>query len=74
MKKERNNLLPIDYLFLGFKSTSLFQSSFLYFNGLRILMKPPMHPCKLGLHIEVNFKEYEHYVGHLLDNTRPTTS
>ena len=45
----------------GFKSLSLFQSNFLYFNGLRIIMKPPTHPSKLGVYIEVNVKEYEHY-------------
>jgi len=59
--RERNNLLPIDYMFFGFKSLSLFQSNFLYFNGLRIIMKPPSHPSKLGVYIEVNVKEYEHY-------------
>jgi hypothetical protein len=59
--KERNNLLPIDYMFFGFKSLGLFQNNFLYFNGLRIVMKPPQHPCKLGLYISVNIKEYEHY-------------
>ena len=48
-------------MFFGFKSLSLFQSNFLYFNGLRIVMKPPSHPSKLGVYIEVNVKEYEHY-------------
>ena len=59
--KERNDLLPIDYLFFGFRSLSLFQTEFMYFNGLRITMKPPSHPCKLGLYLATNFKEYEHY-------------
>jgi hypothetical protein len=48
-------------MFFGFKSLSLFQGNFLYFNGLRIVMKPPSHPSKLGVYIEVNVKEYEHY-------------
>ena len=78
-KRESNNLLPIDYMYFGFKSIDLFISNFMYFNGLRIIMKPPCHPCKLGLYLGVNFKEYEHYTvsfqtyylwyfkGHLLD-------
>lgn len=60
--RERNNLLPIDYMFFGFRSLSLFQASFQYFNGLRIVMKPPSYPCKLGIYVQVSLKEYEHYV------------
>ena len=38
-------------------------------NGLRITMKPPKYPCKVGLHINVSFgNEYELYVGSVLDN------
>lgn len=59
--RERDNLVPLDYMFFGFKSVSLFQTNFMYFNGIRIVMKPPMHPCKLGLYLNVNLKEYEHY-------------
>jgi len=39
--RESNNLLPIDYMFFGFKSLSMFQNNFMFFNGLRITMKPP---------------------------------
>ena len=60
--RESNNLLPIDYMFMGFKSLNLYHSNFLYFNSLRVTMRPPPHPCKLGLFIKVNIKEYEHYV------------
>ena len=59
--RERNNLLPIDYMFFGFRSLSLLQGTFMYFNGLRITMKPPSYPCKLGIYVQVSVKEYEHY-------------
>lgn len=59
--KERNNLVPMDHMFFGFRSLSMFQNNFMYFNGIRILMKPPMHPCKLGLYLNVTVKEYEHF-------------
>ena len=42
------------------------------FNGLRIVMKPPVYPCKLGVHLEVSMgNEYELFVGHLLDTENP---
>ncbi|CDW79505.1 UNKNOWN [Stylonychia lemnae] len=41
------------------------------FNGIRITMRPPSHPAKLGLYINVSFREYEHYIGHLLDIQNP---
>ena len=59
--RERNNLLPIDYMFFGFRSLSLLQGTFMYFNGLRITMKPPSYPCKLGIYVQVSVKEYEHF-------------
>ena len=30
-------------------------------------MRRPNFPCKFGIHINTSLKEYEHFVGHLLD-------
>ena len=30
-------------------------------------MEKPSYPIKFGAHLQTNLKEYEHYVGHLVD-------
>lgn len=48
----------------------LFKKEFYLYNGLRVTMRPPSYPVKLGLHIKVNFgSEYELFVGSLLDTS-----
>ena len=59
--KERNDLLPIDYLFSGFKSTHLAKYEYNDFNGVRITMRPPAHPVKLGIIFIVSFREAEKF-------------
>ena len=50
----------------------LFKKEFYLYNGLRITMRPPRYPVKLGLHIKVNFgSEHELFVGSLLDTGNP---
>ena len=42
------------------------------YNGVRIIMKPPMYPCKLGLHIKMSMgNEHECFFGHLVDTKNP---
>ena len=56
-------------MFSGFQNNYLIKKEFEYFNGLRVTMKPPMHPCKVGLHIQVSMgNEHELFVvsSHLL--------
>ena len=60
--------MPTSILFGGFKHMHLFKKEFYLYNGLRVTMRPPSYPIKLGLHIKVNFgSEYELFVGSLLD-------
>jgi hypothetical protein len=56
-------------MFAGFTNKHLFISNISDFNSIRITMKPPMYPAKLGMFLAVSIREYEHFVGHLLDNT-----
>ena len=59
-------------MFCGFQNVYLHKSEYDMFNGLRIKMKPPQYPCKLGLHIKVSIgNEYELFVGHILDTENP---
>lgn len=62
-----SGLLPIDYLFSGIRCLNLVQKSFEYFNGFRIVMLRPNHPIKFGVYIQTSLKEYEHFVGHIVD-------
>eukprot|EP00347_Sterkiella_histriomuscorum_P022452 403338435 len=71
LQRESSNLLRIDYMFLGFKQFQMITSKYDYYNGVRIVMKPPMQPAKLGLVIQSTFREFEHYSGFLLDNNNP---
>ena len=34
-------------------------------------MRPPAVPCKVGVHINTSIKEYEHFVGNLVDTENP---
>jgi hypothetical protein len=39
---------------------------------MRITMRPPMHPCKVGIHLRVSIgNEHEHFVGHIMDTNNP---
>lgn len=35
-------------------------------------MRRPAYPCKFGVHVNTAIKEYEHFVGHLVDTPAPT--
>jgi hypothetical protein len=63
--------MPIDYMFGGFSSINLVTKDFDYFNGFRITMRQPEYPCKLGVFLSTNLKEYEHFVAHLVDVAPP---
>ena len=54
-------------MFCGFQCINLAKINYDYFNGFRIVMEKPQYPCKFGAHLQTNLKEYEHYVGHLVD-------
>ena len=54
-------------MFSGFQCLNLVQRNFDWFNGFRITMRRPEHPCKFGVHINTSVAEYEHFVGHLVD-------
>ena len=54
-------------MFCGFQCINLTKISYDYFNGFRIVMEKPSYPIKFGAHLQTNLKEYEHYVGHLVD-------
>jgi hypothetical protein len=69
LKKDTQGLeLPFDAMFGGFQCFHLSKKEYYMYNGLRITMKPPTHPCKVGIHLKVNFgSEYEHFVGYIVD-------
>ena len=55
-------------MFSGFKHFHLFKKDFDSYNGIRIVMKPPRYPCKLGIHIKVSMgNEHELFVGSIVD-------
>ena len=66
-RKDRSGLLHIDYMFSGLECLSLVKSHFDYYNGFRITMRPPVYPCKLGVHVNTSIREFEHFIGHLVD-------
>lgn len=42
------------------------------FNGLRVTMRQPVYPCKVGIILRTGLGEYDFYVGHILDvDNRP---
>ena len=67
----RENLgfeLPDKLLFCGFQNNYMVKQEYDGFNGLKITMRPPPYPCKVGLHVRVSIgNEHEEYVGHILD-------
>lgn len=64
---DRSGLLPIDYMFGGFRCDTLFKNNFDGYNGFRIKMRKPMLPCKFGVTLTAGLSEYEMYTGHILD-------
>ena len=70
-KPDTTGLLQIDYMFCGFRCINLMQKNFEYFNGFRVVMRRPQHPVKLGVYLETSLKEYEHFVAHIVDTTKP---
>ena len=69
LKKDRSGLVPIDYMFSGFECVNLVQSHFDWYNGFRITMRRPTHPCKFGVYVVTSISEVEHFCGHLIDLT-----
>jgi hypothetical protein len=69
MERDTSGLVPIDFMFGGFKCINLVIKQFEYFNGFRITMMQPSYPVKFGAYIETSLKEYEHFVGHLVDTS-----
>lgn len=64
--------MPTNILFSGFQNLYLIKQEFDHFNGMRITMRPPMHPCKVGIHLRVSIgNEHEHFVGHIMDTNNP---
>ena len=62
MRDKQGLELPFKAMFSGFKCMYLFKKEFYMYNGIRITMRPPTHPCKLGLHIKISIgSEYEHF-------------
>ena len=60
--------LPTDIMFSGFECQQLFKHEFDNYNGIRVTMRQPPYPCKLGLHIKVSIgNEHELYMGHIVD-------
>ena len=60
-------------MFSGFECVNLFKINYEYFNGFRIRMEKPSYPCKFGVYIQTNLKEYEHFVGHLSDTNQSSS-
>jgi hypothetical protein len=56
-------------MFGGFRCINLVLKQYEYFNGFRITMMQPTFPVKFGCWLETNLKEYEHFVGHIVDTT-----
>ena len=55
-------------MFCGFQNLYLVKNEFDNYNGIRVRMRPPMYPCKIGLHIKVSIgNEHELFMGHILD-------
>ena len=54
-------------MFSGWSCINLITKEFDYFNGFRITMRRPEYPCKFGVYLATNLKEYEHFVAHLVD-------
>jgi hypothetical protein len=74
--RERTGLqLPTNILFCGFQNIYLIKQEFDHYNGIRITMRPPKHPCKVGIHLKVSIaNEHELFVGHIMDTNNPNPS
>ena len=46
---------------------NIVKSNYDNFNGFRITMRRPAYPVKFGIYLMTNLREYEHFVGHILD-------
>ena len=64
---DRSGLVPINYMYCGFTCLSLVRQQFDVYNGFRITMRKPRYPCKFGVHLNTAIREFEHFVGHLVD-------
>jgi hypothetical protein len=63
VKDKQGLVLPFDAMFGGFKCMHLFKREYYMYNGIRVTMRPPMHPCKVGIHIKMGISsDYEHFV------------
>jgi hypothetical protein len=60
-------LVPVDYLFSGFRCLNLVKQNFEHFNGFRITLIRPRYPLKFGVYLKTSLKEYEHFVAHIVD-------
>jgi len=67
LRRERSDLLPIDYMFAGFKCQDLVQHKFTYFNGFRVTMRPPALPCRFGIVIEHSLRNFDYFQAHIID-------
>mmetsp|Transcript_6827 Transcript_6827/g.11523 ORF Transcript_6827/g.11523 Transcript_6827/m.11523 type:complete len:155 (-) Transcript_6827:318-782(-) len=71
--RERQGLvLPTNLMFSGFEHNDMFKREFYMFNGIRVTMRPPEYPCKVGLHIKMNIgNDNELFTGLILDQNNP---
>ena len=70
--RDNTGLVRINYMFTGLRCIELCLEQFEDFNGFRVTMRPPANPCKLGIYLQTNLSEYEHFIGHLLDTGSET--
>ena len=63
VKEKQGFQLENTTMFCGFQNNYLIKKEFEYFNGIRVTMKPPIYPCKVGLHIQITMgNEHELFV------------
>lgn len=67
LEADPSGLTPIQQVYSGFSCLNLVKKEFEFFNGFRVTMEQPTYPVKFGVYLESNLKEYEHFVGHILD-------
>ena len=64
--------LPTNMMFSGIQNCFLCKHYYSHMNGIRVTMRPPSYPTKIGLNIKVAMgQEFEHYVGHIVDTKNP---
>lgn len=60
IREKQGLVMPTNTMFSGFQNNYLLKREYELFNGIRVTMKPPMYPCKIGLHLKVNIgNEFE---------------